>query len=181
MINRLCVNMLGGPASGKSVAAASLFVKLKCVPMDCELVTEVAKDLVYENNKNALADQIFVFANTLYKIKNAYNNTQIAVIDSPLLLSAIYNSHTSRHLIDLVIEQHNKFNSLNVIVRRNIEYPHSMSGRIHSLTESITIDNQIIHLLETHNIPYVFYDEMTEDGLIQLICGELHDTEITSV
>lgn len=172
MVDRLCVNMFGGPNSGKSVAAASLFVQLKRRHTDCELVTEVAKDLVYEKNMIALADQIFVFANTLYKVKNAYNNTKIAVVDSPLLLSAIYNPHTSKHLIDLVFEQHQKFNNLNVFINRDPSHPHSMNGRIHSLTESITIDNQIIGLFETHGIPYIRYDEVDELQLADLICEE---------
>jgi len=181
MTDRICVNMLGGPSSGKSVAAAALFVNLKRLHVDCELVTEVAKDLVYESNKTALSDQILVFANTLYKTRNAYNNTKVAVVDSPLLLSAIYNPNTSKHLVDLVFEQYRKFNNLNIFVNRDPSYPHSMNGRIHSLTESITIDNQIIRLLETHDIPYIRYDMIDESGLIDLICKEIGHAEATTV
>jgi hypothetical protein len=173
VLERVCVNFLGGPGSGKSVAAASLFVKLKKMHVNAEIVTEVAKDLVYENNTTALSNQILVFGKTLYKIQNAYTNTQVAVVDSPLLLSAIYNPNTSEHLVDLVLEQHKRLNNMNIFVRRDNSYSHSMMGRIHSLTESVSIDNQIINLLDLYEIPFVYYDELGEDTLIEMICEEI--------
>lgn len=173
MIERVCINFFGGPGGGKTTAAASLFTKLKRIHIETELVAEFPKDLVLENNRTALANQIYVFANQLYRVQCAYNNTRVAVVDSPLLLSAIYNSNTSQHLIELVIEQHKKFNNMNIFVRRDPNYPHSMMGRIHSITESISIDNQILNLLDLHEIPYIYYDQIGEDTLVQLICEEI--------
>ena len=177
MVNRLCVNFFSGPGGGKTVAAASLFTTLKKLHIDSELVAEFPKDLVLEENRVALANQIYVFANQLFRVQCAYNNTKVAVVDSPLLLSAIYNPNTSRHLVDLVFEQHRKFNNLNIFVGRDPSYPHSMHGRIHSLTESITIDNQILHLLETHDIPYIRYDSIGEAGLVDFIVEEIGHAE----
>jgi hypothetical protein len=176
MVNKLCINFFGGPNSGKTLAAASLFTRLKKLHIDSELVAEFPKDLVLEDNKTALANQIYVFANQLYRVQCAYNNTTVSVVDSPLLLSAIYNPNTSKHLINLIFEQHKKFNHLNVFVERDLEFPHSMKGRIHSLTESITIDNQIVHLLENNNFPYISYREIGEDNLIQIITTEIGHT-----
>ena len=133
------------------------------------MVAEFPKDLVLENNRIALANQIYVFANQLYRVQCAYNNTKVAVVDSPLLLSAVYNPNTSKHLVDLIFEQHLRFNNINVVVERDLSYPHSMNGRIHSLTESVSLDNQIIHLLDNHDVPYMFYREIGEEGLINLI------------
>lgn len=168
MIKKLCLNYLGGPSSGKSVAASNIFTQLKKLHINCELVAEFPKDLVLENNNVALADQIYVFSGQLYRLRCAYDNTDVAIVDSPLLLSAIYNPDTSIHLINLIFEQFNKFNNLNIMVRRK-DYPHSMSGRIHSLTESVSIDNQIIRLLEAHSIPFIYDDEITDEELIEYI------------
>ncbi len=44
----LVVNLLGGPGSGKSTTAADVFARLKWQDINCELVTEFAKDLVWE-------------------------------------------------------------------------------------------------------------------------------------
>jgi hypothetical protein len=93
-------------------------------------------------------------------------------VDSPLLLSAIYNREkVTPTFRQLVLEQHQQFNNLNVVLRRNYDHPHSMSGRIHSLTESVTIDLQIVELLEEHNLPYVYYDQMGQQGLLDFILG----------
>jgi len=173
VIDRVCINWMGGPGCGKTTAAASLFTRLKKLHVDSELVAEFPKDLVLEGNRVALANQLYVFANQLYRIQNAYNNTQVAVVDSPLILSAIYNPNTSEHLVDLVIEQHKRFNNMNIFVRRDNSYPHSMMGRIHSLTESVSIDNQIINLLDLYEVPFVYYDELGEDTLIEMICEEI--------
>lgn len=44
--------MFGSPGSGKSTTAAGLFYKLKTSDYNVELVTEVAKDLVWLNDFN---------------------------------------------------------------------------------------------------------------------------------
>jgi hypothetical protein len=174
-MKRLCINYFGGPSSGKTVAAASLFTRLKKLHVDCELVAEFPKDLVLEGNTVALANQIYVMANQLYRIQCAYNSTVVAIVDSPILLSTIYNPHTSQHLIDLVFEQHTKFNNLNVVVQRDGDHPHSMLGRVHSLTESVTLDNQIIQMLEDREIPYLDMGQWTEDLIIDFILGVLEE------
>ena len=58
----IVVNMFASPGSGKSTLAAYTFAKLKMLGVNCELVTEFAKDKVWENNNKALANQLYVFA-----------------------------------------------------------------------------------------------------------------------
>jgi hypothetical protein len=176
IIDRLCVNCYGGPGSGKSVLSAALYADLKKKHIDCQLVTEIATDLVLERNATALANQVFVFANTQYKLNNAYQNTKIAITDSPLLLSAIYNPNTSSHLIDLIFEQYHKFNNINIFIDRDLSHPFSENGRIHSITQSITLDNQIKHLLDANDIPYIRSSDIPFDGLVQLIIDQFKES-----
>ena len=49
-------NLFGSPGTGKSTLAAYVFAKLKMLGINCELVTEFAKDKTWENNKTALAN-----------------------------------------------------------------------------------------------------------------------------
>jgi len=171
------VNFFGGPSSGKTTAAADVFCNLKKLHIDCELVAEYPKDLVLEDNNVALANQIYVFANQLYRVECAYAHTRVAIVDSPLLLSTIYNNDkVTSTFIDLVIEQHKRFNNLNIVVRRRDDVPFSGMGRIHTLTESISIDNQIVELLDRIGIPYVYYDEWNTDALIEFIKETVNDT-----
>lgn len=48
MKNALVVNLFGGPGCGKSTTMARLFADLKTRGLNVEMVSEFAKDLVYE-------------------------------------------------------------------------------------------------------------------------------------
>ena len=47
----LVVNLFGAPGAGKSTGAAYIFSKLKMSGINVELVTEFAKDKVWEESK----------------------------------------------------------------------------------------------------------------------------------
>ena len=59
------INLFGGSGIGKSTLAAKLFSTLKEKGLECELVTEFAKDLVWEERKQALSCQPYVFGEQL--------------------------------------------------------------------------------------------------------------------
>lgn len=179
--DRLCVNFFSGPNGGKTLKASRLFVRLKELHVDSDLVAEFPKDLVLEQHHVALTNQIYVMANQLFRIQCAYYNTKVAIVDSPILLSAVYHPNTSEHLTALVFEQHAKLNNLNIVLSRDLSYPHSMVGRVHSLTESISIDNQIISLLEDRGIPYIRYDDFGEDRILDIILDNISDDNQTSL
>lgn len=52
----ICVNFFSGPGAGKSTLAAYVFSKLKMMGVNCELVSEFAKDKVWEKNNEALSN-----------------------------------------------------------------------------------------------------------------------------
>ena len=57
------INIFGGPGTGKSVTAARLFAELKLQHKNCELVTEFAKELTYDESYRVMENQIWIFAN----------------------------------------------------------------------------------------------------------------------
>lgn len=61
--NTFFINIIGSPCSGKSTVAVNLFAELKKLGTEAELITEYAKDCVWENSIDTLEDQIFVFGN----------------------------------------------------------------------------------------------------------------------
>lgn len=158
MEKKLLVNLFSGPGGGKSLVSAELYQELKKRHYETELVSEFAKECVLEGNLNAIKNQIYLFGCQLYRQECAYDVAQITITDSPLLLNCIYNPDYSEHLVNLVFEQHCNFNNLNIMLNRGDNHEHSMSGRIHSLTESIQIDKQIRHLLDSTETPYVTHD-----------------------
>lgn len=57
----IVVNLFGSPCAGKSLGASYIFSLLKIAGVNCELVTEFAKDLVWDNNRDGLNCQEYVF------------------------------------------------------------------------------------------------------------------------
>lgn len=87
----LVVNLIGAPGSGKSTSAAYIFSKLKMLGYNAELITEFAKDKVYEKNFSAINNQVYVFAKQYYKMDRCKEQVDVIVTDSPIILSTIYN------------------------------------------------------------------------------------------
>ena len=96
----------------------------------------------------------------------AAEHNELIICDSPLLLAAIYQDNTSKMLTELIVEMHEKFTNYNILLKRNMQH-HSMVGRIHSLTQSVSIDNQIVRLLNDKLIPYRPYNS-TEQSVESL-------------
>ena len=48
-----------------------------------------------------------------------------------------------------------------------------MAGRVHSLTESVSIDNRIVRFLDEHDITYLVYDDFGKDRIISLILRQI--------
>ena len=58
----IIVNLLGTPGAGKSTGCAYIFSKLKLAGYNVEMITEFAKDKVWEENQAALDDQLVPWA-----------------------------------------------------------------------------------------------------------------------
>lgn len=167
-MDRLLINLFGSPGSGKTVAATSLFAKLKARHLDVVLVSEFAHHKVVEENSVALANQLYIWANQQYNIFCGYRHARVVVTDSPILLGCIYNegNHSLRTVIE---EEHKKYNNFNILMELDGSYPYSMMGRCHSYTESLNIGQRIEDLLTELELPFVRYRDYTEDEIVDLI------------
>ena len=169
MSKKMVISIFGGPAIGKTTVAAELFTALKQKGVDTAIVAEFATDMIMEGRPAALKHQWYVIANQIYRIWCGYNAMQVVITDSPIMLGPIYDPDASPALLAMCLEHHHKYNNLNLVLHRKPEFEHSMAGRVHSLTESVSIDNRIISLLEDNNIPYLHYDEYGKDRIIQMV------------
>ena len=61
MPKALVVNLFGVPGAGKSTGAAYIFYRLKSAGVNAELVTEFAKDKVWEENDEVFKNQAYIF------------------------------------------------------------------------------------------------------------------------
>ncbi len=141
------VNLFAGPGAGKSTTAAGIFFQLKLAGIDCELVREYAKDVVWEGRSTLLDDegQFYIFAKQRKRMLDIRNKVDVIVTDSPLLLSRIYGANLSQSFHDLVGEEFERFDNINFFVERT--KPYNPNGRLQDEAGAREIDNQIRELI----------------------------------
>ena len=64
MNNTLVINLFGGPGCGKSTTMARIFADLKIQGYNAEMVSEFAKDLVYEQRQETMKDELYLCKTT---------------------------------------------------------------------------------------------------------------------
>lgn len=160
MKNTCIVNLVGPPGCGKSTMAASIFAELKWLDIDCELVTEFAKDLTWEDRQETLKNQIYIFAKQHHRVNKLNGKVDIIITDSPLFLSAFYNDkycdNNFKQLNALVLEQYYKLNNLNFFLNRVKKY--NPNGRNQTEEESDLIGKEIKLMLDKNLIEYKTID-----------------------
>lgn len=158
-IPTLIVNLFGGPGSGKSTGAAYIFSKLKMLGVNVELVTEFAKDKVWEESVEVFKNQIYIFGKQYFKITKCVNKVDVIVTDSPLLNSILYNSYESELFEQLVKEKHDSFENINFFIRRKKEY--NPIGRFQSETQAFNKEIECFEMLNKLDLEF-----FVEDGTI---------------
>ena len=172
----IIVNLFGAPGSGKSTGTAYIFSQLKMLGVDAELVTEFAKDKVWENNTEVLNNQTYVFGKQHFRISRCADKVDVIVTDSPLLLSAIYNHSEllGEEFNDLVAKIFKSYTSVNYFISRS--KPYNPNGRLQTEKESDGIADEIKTLLGRYDVEYtevsgntVGYDKIVEDVYRSLV------------
>jgi hypothetical protein len=148
------VNFFAGPGAGKSTTAAALFTLLKLHQgIQCELVPEYAKDLVWEERHHTFMNQHYIFSKQHHRIWRVAQKVEVTVTDSPILLSNIYRTDmTTDTFRAFVLEEFNVYNNINFFIERKKRY--AEYGRNETAEEARAIDNNILSYLAEHDIPY---------------------------
>lgn len=157
------INIFGGPGIGKSTVAAGLFHLMKTRQIDVELVTEYAKDLVWEGREAFLRepDQLYIFAQQYRRISRLIGKVEYAITDSPIFLSIVYPPIDPHDFMEpFILDVWNTFNNENFVLRRSTNYIDE--GRAHSEDESNELDEKIRHNLNSNRISYTEVDVHNE-------------------
>lgn len=162
----ILVNLFGAPGAGKSTGAAYIFSQLKLLGVNAELVTEFAKDKVWEENKAVFNNQAYIFGKQYFRISRCADKVDVIITDSPLLLSVIYNTDPvlGEEFNAVVRNVMNSYNCKNYYLARVKEY--NPVGRFQTEEESDKIADEVLELLKRENIPYT------------LSCGSLDGYEL---
>lgn len=148
------INMVGGPGCGKSSTAAGLFFLMKCAGIRCELVTEFAKELTYDENWTDLKRQLYVLAEQERRQRRLLGKVDFIVTDSPLLLSTMYVSNP----MEMYAVEHSAqnlwahYDNINFVLSR--AKPYHRYGRSQTEQEARAIDHRLVS--------EVFKDEVIE-------------------
>lgn len=148
----LIINIFGCPGAGKSVAAAWLFAELKQQGIKTELVTEYAKDKVWEESHKVLHNQIYVFSKQHHRLKILLDKVDIIVNDSPIIMGMVYDIEDNQYLKDLAFYEYSKMRNLNFMLNRKTEF--QQEGRRHNESQAIFYDQKIRELIRENDIPY---------------------------
>jgi len=156
---KLVVNLFGGPGCGKSTVAAGLFYELKRNGLSAELVTEFAKDCIWEERHVLLEeDQLFILAEQHRRIYRLRGKVDIIITDSPLVLSALYfndlNVYSEPYFKAFCLDLFSKYPNLNILLKRNPVFTYDANGRTQAkLEEAQAVDRTLAAMMEGWRIP----------------------------
>ena len=153
MKDTIVVNFFAGPGCGKSTGASWLFSQLKLNGVDCEYVSEFAKDKVWENNGEVFKCEFYITGKQSFKVSRCFGKVDVIITDSPIAISMVYSE--SDKFKAAVLEEFNKYekNNMNILLRRTI--PYDSNGRFQTEDEAKNIDDKIKSTLDESEIPYM--------------------------
>lgn len=176
----IVVNLTGAPGSGKSTGAAYVFSQLKMKGINCELVTEYAKDKVWEEDTTALSNQAYVFGHQLFRLTKLEGKVDVVITDSPLLLSIIYNKDTKRlgtAFNEVVKNCFESFNNINFFIHR--VKPYNPAGRLQTEEESDKLSEDIKYCFADYEqeLIEVNGDQVGYDDIVETVMERLNNNE----
>lgn len=181
--NTLIVNLIGGQGSGKSTTMAGIFEWLKWHNIDCEMCSEFAKELVWENRQDTFKDELYIFAKQNHRLFRCNGKVDVIVTDRPLIMSVAYNEvygdkknvEWNMAYENMVIETFSKYNNLNIFLNR--VKPFNPNGRNETEEKAKEFDIVFKELLDNSNINYYTFDgcEESVEEICKLIISKISD------
>lgn len=172
MNKTIVVNLCGAPGAGKSTGSAYIFSMLKMAGVNTELVTEFAKDKIYEGSRGTFENQTYIFGEQYFKM-TILKDVDVIVTDAPLILLSYYSkkngfSYTSE-LEQLILSVLPLADNVNYFINRCV--PYDTRGRFQTEEESDIIADEMKYYLNNLNIKYKELDGIKES--YDLIVNEI--------
>ena len=172
----LIINLFGAPGAGTSTGAAYVFSQLKAAGGNAELVTEFAKDKVWEGTKAVFENQAYIFGKQYFRISRLEGKVDVVITDSPILLSAFYNDndHVLGEEFDkLVFKVFDYYNRIDVFVHR--VKPYNEAGRFQTEEESDAVSKEMLRFLDKFGVDclHINGDFAGYDSLVDTVLDAL--------
>jgi hypothetical protein len=138
------INLWAEPGAGKSTTAAGLFNLMKLRGESVELVTEYAKERVYQSDRRALQNQLYMLAKQDMALWRLQGQVEWAITDSPLPLAVTYSSEEFKAWIGLVMPYvWMRYDNYNFLIHR--AKPYQKIGRVQTEEEAAALKAEIAH------------------------------------
>ena len=147
----LVVNLLGGPGVGKSTLTSAVYATLKSLGVDCEIASEFAKELVWEQRNETFKDELYIFAKQAHRLFRLKDKVDVVITDRPLILTSYY-AKDDKDLSKFCYKRFKSYKNVNYLLVREKEY--NPNGRNQTEDEAKQVDVGIKNILNTYKIPY---------------------------
>ena len=146
----LIINFFAGPGAGKSLMAMETAGALKRRGLRAEPIPEAAKLAALRKDTVTLSDQLLIFASQNHWLEMCRRaGVQVAVVDSPLLLSLVYRPKPYYPSFDALVRSIDRsYPSLDYLIERAAHYRFDPIGRVHTEHEARDLDHRIRALLQ---------------------------------
>ena len=152
------INIFGGPGAGKSTTAAAVFYNMKRLGLKVELVTEVAKDFVWENRMDTLMIQPYVTMKQYRNLVRLKGKVDYVITDAPILFGILYANKYAQNLPasyhQFVSDCHRDIltPSVNILLERS--YAYDPVGRYQTEDEAHKLDLEIEQIMKDASVTY---------------------------
>ena len=173
MKNTKVINLIGAPGTGKSTIASELFARMKWQGYSVELVSEYAKELVWEQRHETMKNEVYLFGKQHHRFFRLQGKVDFIITDRPLILSLHYNNvygDKSIEYANFVKHEVAKFDNMNILLERT--KPYVTEGRNQTEEESNEFGLQIKQMLDDNNIDY-FSTYAIQDVVSEIVLQQL--------
>lgn len=151
---------MGAPGTGKSTLMAQIFSILKWKGIDCEMVSEFAKELVWADRKKTFKDEMYIFAKQNHKLFMVNGQVDVIITDRPLFLTIPYSRKYGNKemptyydaLETMVMETVMLYDNMNILLTRT--KPYNENGRNQTEEESKELGELFEKCLDEYQMKY---------------------------
>lgn len=149
------------PSGGKSTTARIFAALLKLNNQTTELVDEVPKEMVWNEEFDRLSDQMFIFSQQNRKLNNLQGKYKFTVNDSPLDIQHLYAKMNKmpEEFHTLIDYYHKQYHTVDIWLNRKHKY--QQVGRVQNEEESNSIGKQIKDFMKTKSNKKLYEFETT--------------------
>lgn len=155
----IVINLIAPPGTGKSTVASELFAKMKWEGYDVELVSEYAKELIWDERSETFKDELYLFSKQNHRMFRLNNKVKYIITDRPLILSSFYNTvygDGSSTFNNMVMKAINEYENLNIFLNRT--KPYIAKGRNETEEESLEFGKKMKEMLNSFDTDYFEID-----------------------